>query len=193
VAIREYRGETAADPALEARAEEACGEWLNARHGAQMYLAKPRLFTDRPGRRWFLAERGGRVVGLLSLLRVNFFGCRDLINLVFATPEAPRHTSDLLVTAALRTLREEGTRLLCLGIAPRAELGRIEGFGGGSGFLARRTYRLASTLLHPHGKAVFWEKFGVFRRESLYLLFKPPRVGLREVYAIFHAFHLSLA
>ncbi len=192
VAVREYPGETAPDAQREAEAEAACERWLASRRGPQMYLGRPRLFADRPGRRWFIAERAGEVIGVLSLLRAGGSECRRLINLVFSTLGAPSHTSELLVVSALRALREEGVDCVGLGIGPRRELGRIEGFGGGSEFLARQLYRWAAGMMHLHGKTVFWEKYGVTRREALYLLFQPPRLGIRELVALFRTFHFSV-
>ena len=92
-----------------------------------MYLGRPRLFEDRPGRRWFLAEQSGIVVGVLSMLCVSGIDAGCLINLVFSSPAAPPHTNELMVVAALRALREEGVKTVCLGIGPQATLGRIDG------------------------------------------------------------------
>ncbi len=193
VSAREYHGTTAPDARLEAEVEVACQHWRSARRGAQMYLAPPRLFADRSGRRWFIAECAGRIVGVLSMLQVScIVGC-NLINFVFSTPSAPIHTNELLVVAALKALREEGARSVCLGVGPRPALGRIEGFGGIFEFLARHLYRVAARSMHLHGKTVFWEKYGVSHRQALYLLFQPPRLGLRELDALLRAFHFSLA
>lgn len=193
VTTREYYGQTAPDALLEAEAEAICERWRASRCGPQMYLGIPRLFTDRPGRRWFVAESEGHIVGVLSLLQMGCFDCRHLINIVFSTPNAPIHTSELLVVTALRALREEGAHSVCLGIGPRATLGRIDGFGSASVLLARQVYRLAAKLGHLHGKAVFWEKFGLTRTEPSFLLFQPPHVRLRQILALLGTFHFSLA
>jgi lysylphosphatidylglycerol synthetase-like protein (DUF2156 family) len=192
VMVREYLGETAPDARLEAQAEAACEQWLAARHGLQLHLGRPRLFEDRPGRRWFIAEQVGRVVGMLSMLRMNCFECHSLINIVFSSPAAPLYTKELMVVAALQALREEGIRSVCLGAGPLAALGRIDGCGGVTEFLSRSLYRLAAKVMNLHGRTVFWEKYHVTRREPLYLLFQSPRIKLRELIALFRAFHFSV-
>ncbi|MDD5034562.1 MAG: phosphatidylglycerol lysyltransferase domain-containing protein [Methylococcaceae bacterium] len=193
VKVQEYRADTSPDILLENQAEAACKHWQTSRHGPQMHLGNPRLFADRQGRRWFIAERSGTVLGVLSMLEVSCGECHSMINLVFSTPAAPHHTNDLMVVTALKALREEGARSVCFGIGPRWELGRIDGFGGISEFLARRLYRLAASMMHLSGKCVFWEKYGVIRREPLYLLFRPPHIGIRELNALARSFHFSMS
>jgi lysylphosphatidylglycerol synthetase-like protein (DUF2156 family) len=116
-----------------------------------MYLGRPRLFEDRQGRRWFIAEQAGSVVGMLSMLRISCFDCYSLINIVFSSPAAPLYTNELLVVAALRALREEGTRSVCLGVGPLEELGRIDGCDSVTVFLSRSVYRLATKVMNLHG------------------------------------------
>lgn len=167
-----------------------CEAWLNDRYGPQMYLGRPRLFDDRAGRRWLIAERADKVVGFLSMQQVGCTGCRHLINLVFSAPDAPLYTNELMIVTALRALRKEGIDSVCLGIGPLEALGRIEGCSAGTEWLSRKLYRLFSTkLMHQHGKTVFWEKFRVTQRQPLYLLFQSPRIGLRALYALSRALH----
>ncbi|MFA6162772.1 MAG: phosphatidylglycerol lysyltransferase domain-containing protein [Methylobacter sp.] len=190
VMVREYLGEP--DAQMEVQTQATYEAWLGDRHGPQMYLGRPRLFDDRVGRRWFIAKQAGKVVGFLSMLRVGCTECQSLINIVFSSPAAPLHTNELMVTTALRALREEGVNSVCLGVGPLETLGRIEGYGAISEWLSRKFYRLAAKLIHQHGKTVFWEKFRLTQREPLYLLFQSPRIGLSELYALFRAFHFSV-
>jgi hypothetical protein len=53
-----------------------------------------------------------------------------------------------------------------------AALGRIEGCGGVTEFLARVLYRLSAKIMNLRGRTAFWEKYHVTRREPLYLLFQ---------------------
>jgi len=108
VTVREYLGEASPNALLEAQAKSACEHWLTTRHGPQIYLGRPRLFEDRQGRRWFIAEQTGRIVGVLSMLRKSCGEGSSLINMVFSSPAAPLHTNELMVVAALKALREEG-------------------------------------------------------------------------------------
>ncbi len=193
VTVREYEylGET--DAQIEAQTQAVCEAWLGNRHGPQMYLCRPRLFDDRVGRRWFIAEHSGKVVGFLSMLRTGCSTeCHNLINIVFSLPTAPLHTNELMVATALQTLREEGVGSICLGVGPLEALGRIEGYGVVAELLSRNFYRMAAKLMHLHGKTAFWEKFRVSQREPLYLLFQSPHIGLSEFYALFRAFHFSV-
>jgi phosphatidylglycerol lysyltransferase len=191
VTVREYLGEP--DAQMEAQAEAACKAWRRARHGPQMYLGQPRLFDDKVGRRWFIAEQAGEVVGFLSMLQVGCTGCQRLINLVFSTPAAPLYTNELMIVTALQALREEGIGSVCLGVGPLEKLGRIEGCSAMAEWMSRKLYYLFATkLIHQHGKTVFWEKFRVAQREPLYLLFQSPSIGLRELYALSRAVHFSL-
>lgn len=189
--VREYRGEP--DAQFEARTQITCEAWLGGRHGPQMYLGRPRLFDDRVGRRWFIAEQSGKVIGFLSMLRVGCTECQDLINLVFSSPAAPLYTNELMIATALQALREEGIGSVCLGVGPLEMLGRVEGCSAITEWLSRKLYHLFSTkLMHQHDKTTFWEKFRVTQREPLYLLFQSPDIGLREIYALFQALHFSI-
>lgn len=191
VMVHEYRGEP--DANLEIKTKAICEAWLGGRHGLQMYLGRPRLFDDRVGRRWFLAEQAGKVIGFLSMLRVGCTECQDLINLVFCSPSAPLYTNELMIATALQALRKEGIRSVCLGVGPLDVLGRVEGCSTIVEWLSRKLYYLFSTkLMHQHDKTVFWEKFHVRQREPLYLLFQSPNIGLREIYALSKALNFSL-
>ena len=186
VIVEEY---ATRDEGLESRAQAACDRWRKQR-GATMFVTEPRLFTERLGRRWFVATRGDEVVGLLSLLRAGAVA-GNLVNLVFATPDAPGHTTDLLVARAMAALREEGAQSICFGIGPRAEIA-LTGFGRASTAVARSVYRVGDRLVHFRAKTAFWEKFGPLRREPIFIRFTTPRVGFRECRALFRAFHFSL-
>ncbi len=190
VTVREYQG--APDAQMEAQTQAVYNAWRDDRHGPQMYLGRPRLFDDKVGRRWFLSEQEGKVVGFLSMLRTGGLESQYLINIVFSAPNAPLHTNELMVVTALRAVREEGVNLVCLGVGPLDALGRIEGYGAIVEFLSRTLYRLAAKLMHQHGKTVFWEKFGITKREPLYLLFQSSQIRPTELYALLRAFNFSV-
>lgn len=192
VTVREYLGEASPDAQLEAQTEAACEQWLTHRHGPQTHLGRPRLFEDRQGRRWFIAERGGSVVGMLSMLRVGGGNYQSLVNIVFSSPAAPIHTNELMVVAALRALREEGIDSVCLGVGPLGTLGRIDGCSATTEFLSRGIYWLAARVMNLRGRTMFWEKYRLTRKEPLYLLFQSPRIGLSGINALFRAFHFSI-
>ncbi len=190
VTVHEYLGEP--DTELETQAQAACEAWLRGRHGPQMYLGRPRLFDDKMGRRWFIAEQAGKVIGYLSLLQVGCAKCQNYINLMFSLPTAPLYTNELMVVTVLRALREEGVNSVCLGVGPLEALGRIEGCSAIADTLSRKFYRLVEKLTHQHNKTLYWEKFRVTQREPLYLLFQSSRIGLSDLYALLRALNFCV-
>jgi len=187
VTVHEYTGPR--DEELEARAQAACDRWRRER-GAAMFITDTRLFTERLGRRWFIAYRNGQVIGLLSLLRADNVG-GNLVNLVFADPTAPGHTTDLLVVEALRALRDEGAESVSFGIGPRREID-VDGLHRMSIALAKSVYKFGDRLVHFQAKTAFWEKFGPLGRAPLFIRFEPPHLGVRECHALFRVFHFTL-
>lgn len=190
--VREYLGNTAQDARLETQIKAAYQHWQTARHGLQMHLGQQRLFADKPGRRWFIAELAGSVVGVLSMLRINSFESHNLINIVFSSPAAPLYSNELMVVTALQALREKGVRSVCLGVGPLAALGQIQGCNRTTEFLSRKLYQFAAKAMNLQGRTMFWEKYHVTQREPLYLIFQSPRIGLSELYALFKALHCSV-
>ena len=191
VTVREYAGTTTPDMDLEKRAYAMCERWRAAQRKPRMYLTAPRLFEDRIGRRWFVAEQKGDVIGMLSLLQAGNLTGGHLVNLVFAAPDAPTHTTDLLVCAALRQLRAEERTSICLGYAPRSALDAFEGFGRASVAAATRLYGACARFMHLDGVGAYWSKFGVTEREPLFIRLEPSRIGPRHLYALTRALNLA--
>ena len=190
--MREYFAETNPNVLLEAQIAKTCKQWLKARHGLQMYLGHPRLFDDKLGRRWFIAERNDCIVGLLSMLDINCFECRHLINLVFSSPAAPLYTNELMIVTALQALRREHVKAVCLGVGPLERLGQIEGCPVITEYWSRRLYQLASKLLNLQGRSAFWDKFHITAKEPMYLIFQSSHIGIREIFALFRALNCSI-
>ena len=192
IKVREFFAEKNPNVLLEAQIAETCEQWLKARHGLQMYLGHPRLFDDRLGRRWFIAEHNDGIVGLLSMLDISCFECHHLINLVFSSPAAPLYTNELMIATALQALRREHVKAVCLGVGPLELLGQIEGCQVITEFLSRRLYRFASKMLNLQGRSAFWDKFHITAKEPMYLIFQSSHIGIREIYALFRAFNCSI-
>lgn len=191
VSVREYLGDGPVDQGLERRILQASSDWRAARSGFQMHIGSHHFFRNRAGSRWFIAEHEGLVVGVLSILAMGDAGCRHLIDLVFSTPKAPTHTNALLIVTAFEALRREGVTTVCLGVAPAAGLGEMLGFSVFKVWLGRAFYALATRLVPQHGKVVFWKKFGIERKEPLYLLFSEPKVGFKAFRALLATFNFS--
>mgnify|MGYP006271068943 FL=1 len=189
VLIHEYDGNAAPDPVIEERVMAAMESWRTHRTGFQLHIGSHLVFRSREGCRWLLAEQGDKVCGILTMMRINTAGCGLLIDLVLSTPSAPPHTNELLIVSAFHQLKREFQKSVCLGVAPRAMPGEIIGFGPISTRLARFFYYLTMKLSPQHGKAAFWKKFGITRREPLYMMFLTPKVGLREFRALIKTFN----
>lgn len=190
VTVREHARSD--DGPFEMRVQSTSDRWKAQRTGPQMYLGAARLFDHSFGRRWFIALHGNEVLGCLSMLEAGGTGSPYLINLVFSSPTAPPHTNELMIVTALASLRTEGCSSVCMGIGPRPALGSVEGCSPLKTWLARWLYRASGRLLHPDQKTKFWEKFGAVPQEPLYLLFQDPSLHIRDVYALFRAFHASV-
>ncbi|MFZ9611581.1 MAG: phosphatidylglycerol lysyltransferase domain-containing protein [Methylococcales bacterium] len=193
VTVREYLGLTMPDTILEAKVELVCVNWLSKRQGLQMYLGQPRLFDHKFGRRWFVAEQAGSVIGMLSMLGMGQLKSHNLINLVFSLSSAPLYTNELMVVSALAVLGKEGVDSVSLGVGPLTELGEIDCCNGISKFLSRNIYLLVNKVMGLQGRSVFWKKFNVTDIKPLYLIFNSPNIGLREINALFCAFNFSLS
>jgi phosphatidylglycerol lysyltransferase len=94
--------------------------WLSTREMAPMeFLVRLELFTFTEDRRCFVAELGGRIVGVAGVvpvpLRQGWF-IEDLVR----DPAAPNGTSELLIDGVMRWARARGSRFLTLGLAPLA-------------------------------------------------------------------------
>src|ERR1700733_3060984 len=64
VTVKEYLNQ---DSHIEQRIFEVSKAWLQKRHGPQVFLSDLNLFKDRKGKRYFYAEKEGKIIGLLIL------------------------------------------------------------------------------------------------------------------------------
>ncbi len=191
VVTHEYRPDRAGrDLALERALEDVVARWLRARRGPQIYVARVRLFEPRfAGRRWWYARAGEHVVGVLTLLRMESRG-GYLFEHLLAAPGAPIGTTELLAAGALATLAAEGCRFATFGPAPSRELGAARNLGSGSESLARAVFSSASEVFHFDGRSRYQRKFQPERVEPSFLVFDPPRLGVRDVVGLIRAFNV---
>lgn len=108
------------DAPFRAGLEELVASWLTTRKMPPMgFIVDVQPFDYAVERRCFAAEQDGRVVGLLvavPVYRRKGWLFEDLLR----APDAPNGTTELLVDLAMRTVAEERSRYVTLGLAPLA-------------------------------------------------------------------------
>jgi lysylphosphatidylglycerol synthetase-like protein (DUF2156 family) len=178
------------DATLEKAIEQVSENWLKGRQGPQVHLSHVRLFDDRFGKRWFYAQQGNRVVGVVVLNQLQAHQ-GWLLNRLMITQDAPNGTPELLVVSALEILAQEQCHFVTFGTTPADQLGEIEGLGKISAWMARQAYQIAKKVFQFQGLKMFWRKFDPQSRRS-YLLFSKPRIGPREIAGLTRALNVNL-
>ena len=155
------------------------GRWSRTRELAPLsFLARVEPLAILPEQRLFVAERGGALVGLLSVAPVWGRGGWFFQNLV-RSPEAPNGTSEALVDAAMRAAAAEGRTFVTLGLAPLA--GQVPP----PLRLARRAGR---ALYDFEGLRAFKAKLRPGRWDPVYLSFPSDSGPVRAVVDVLAAF-----
>lgn len=187
VQVKEYVG---FDKKLEEAITQVGISWLQSRRGPQVYISHVRLFADRFGKRWFYAQQGDHIVGVLLL---NQLQAQQgwLLNHLMITPDAQHGTPELLVVTALETLQQESCHFVTFGSSPAKQLGQVVGLSKSSAWLSRQGFKLANKLFHLHGHNMFWEKFHPESKPT-YLLFHQSHIGWRELLGLSRALNVSL-
>lgn len=184
--IKEYREKNLQ---LEEAIEEVGKNWLASRKGPQIYISHVRLFDDRLGKRWFFALLKDKIVGVVVLNELQSKKGWHL-NHLMDIPSAPGGTCELLVNSVIETLKEENCHYLSFGTVPRRSAPFITGFSRFRMFLMKSAYNVLKKILKIEGRQKFWEKFDPQIGRS-FLLIRRPKVGLREIIAIFRALNFS--
>ena len=185
--VNEYQGET---PELERKIQDVAAAWLQHRSGPQIYISRVRLFSERYGKRWFYAHRGGHHVGGVVLNQLQTKGGWAL-DRIMTVPGAPQGTSELLVATVLEKIAQEGCRFLTFGAINGEMLGGISGFGKMTSFMTPHVYNASIKFFNLQGKRKFWEKFYP-QATPAFLIFKKPRLGYYEVRGLMQALNVSL-
>lgn len=187
VHIKEYHTH---DERLELSLEEVGKQWLEARRGPQIHISNVRLFDDRFGKRWFYAQKDERIVGTVTINKLEKHQ-GWLLNHVMFTPDAPHGTPELLVVAVLETLANEGCHYVTFGSSPSSELKEIVGLNPFSASIAKLTFKAINKLFHLDGHKVFWDKFHPESQGS-FLLFTSTSIGLKEILALKNALNVTV-
>lgn len=184
----EYLGN---DKALEETLLNVGNKWLEGRSGPQIYLGKLNFFENRNWKRWFyVKDKNGQVFATALLIRLEAYKGWLLKSLV-RTPEAPTGTSELLMASMLDVLRNEKCPCVTYGIVPAERLGEMIGIGKISSWLIRRVYGFARWLFKFDKRKTYWEKFKP-KSERCYILFSNPRIGVKDIMAIFKALQVDI-
>lgn len=120
VTVREVRAEELEAGLTREGIERVADRWLKAKNLAPMdFLVRLELFSFAADRRCFVAERTGKIVGVVGVVpvpaRAGWF-IEDLVR----DPEAPNGTAELLIDGVMRWSGEAGCSWLTLGLAPLA-------------------------------------------------------------------------
>lgn len=175
---------------IEQALEQVCTSWLQSRKGPQIFTSHARLFADRQGKRWFYAEQGGNIVGVIVLNRLE---SRKgwLVNHLMTISKAPHGTPELLVTLVLEALEKEGCHHVTFGSVTSGKLGKIIGLGPLSSGIARMAFKLALKIFRLNNRKKFWEKFHPQSMRS-FLLFDESHIALRNILGLMRALNVSL-
>jgi lysylphosphatidylglycerol synthetase-like protein (DUF2156 family) len=153
--------------------------WLHARTLAPMgFLVQVDPFTFPERRRYFVAEREGRVLGFLGVIPIYarrgwFF--EDFLR----DPDAPNGTVELLVDAGMRAAAAENIALVTLGLAPLA---------GEVNPVLRSARTLGRTLYDFEGLRTFKAKLKPRAWDPIFLSYPPPTRSPRAILDTLTAF-----
>jgi phosphatidylglycerol lysyltransferase len=153
--------------------------WQASRTMAPMgFLVQVDPFTFPERRRYFVAEREGRVLGFLGVIPIYarrgwFF--EDFLR----DPEAPNGTIELLVDAGMRAAAAESIELVTLGLAPLA---------GEVNPVLRSARKLGRTLYDFEGLRTFKAKLKPRQWDPIFLAYPPRTSSLAVVFDTLSAF-----
>lgn len=187
VIVREY---TIPDEKLEHDIEELAVKWRESRKGVQIHTSQIKIFSNRLGKRWFYAERNGKVLGVLLLNKTESTN-GYLLNRYLVLPEAPGGVPESLVVCALDTLRAEGCHHLSFGASVDLSRENVQGLNSMQDWIARKILAFSNKLFKLSQRQTFWEKFHPNASAS-YILFQKPQIGLKELIALCKTLNVSL-
>jgi phosphatidylglycerol lysyltransferase len=157
---------------LQPQLDALIARWLASRPIAPMaFLVQVDPFTFPERRRYFVAERAGKVVGFLGVIPIYarhgwFF--EDFLR----DPEAPNGTVELLVDAGMRAAAEAGVEVVTLGLVP---------LSGDVAPALRAARRLGRALYDFDGLRAFKAKFAPRTWEPIFLSYPPRKSSLFAV------------
>lgn len=134
-------------------------EWVGKRRGIQVFLAKPKLFENIQGKRFFYAKREGKIVGFLALSELRHEKGWLLSNIMFSK-DAPNYgLSEHMIATALQALAKEKCAFVIVGPVTATEVGKVGGLSPFWTFIAKAIFKCAKKLCRLDGHEIFWKKF----------------------------------
>jgi phosphatidylglycerol lysyltransferase len=179
VVVREAAAaEVAPGAPLRERVSVLAAQWLASRRMAPMrFLVGVELFAYADARRYFVAEREGELVALLTAVPIYARG-GVLLEDLLRGPRAPNGTADLLVDAAMRACAAARGRYVTMGLAPLS--GEVHGL--------LRTLRASGSVLYDFdGVRAFKARLRPQRWDRVYLS-HPAGEAVSSVTAVLRAF-----
>jgi len=185
VVIKEYLGDS---KDTEQQIESILNQWLKKREGPQIYLCGVSIFNDRYGKRWFYAEKDGKILGFLILSRLEEQE-GWLLNSVMTASDGINGLSELLVISILEALEKENCHRVVIGPIPSRDLGDIMGIGSLGSRLVRFMFKGARLLFDLDGHVNYWSKFQPEYQRS-YLLFPGKNLSFSSIKALMQALNV---
>lgn len=153
--------------------------WLASRTIAPMgFLVQVDPFTFPERRRYFVAERDGRIVGFLGVIPIYARGGWFFEDFV-RDPDAPNGTVELLIDAGMRAAAAEGIGVVTLGLAPLA---------GDVGVVLKSARRLGRPLYDFAGLRAFKAKLAPRAWDPIFLSYPRGRSSVMAVVDTLTAF-----
>lgn len=175
---------------LEKAIQDLANAWVQKRKGPQIYLGDPIFFDRRADKRWFYVKNGDQIIGAALLSKMEK---RQgwLLKFLLTNHDAPKGTSEFLVTSILETLRREKCPFLTYGMMPAGRVGKIAGLNKFSTWLARCAFNISKWIFNLDQRKSYWDKFHP-RTEPTYLLFSQPQLGWKEIKAVMKTLKIEL-
>lgn len=186
IAIKEYLD---SDSHIEQGISEISEAWLQKRHGPQVFLCPLNLFKDRQGKRYFYAEREGKIIGILVLNAMQAKKGWMFNNLLIAQHNLSGLSESLVVTA-LQTIAKEDCHYAVVGPFVGEQLGKIIGVNDVKVKLFRLLFKFIKLLFRLDGQRIFWNKFK-HTSEGCHLIFPKNNLNFTSLKALFQAFNVK--
>ncbi|KAM6513772.1 aspartate--tRNA ligase dps1 [Fusarium falciforme] len=170
--------EVKADEDFIRRADPAIEQWKASRKGKQVHLTEVRPWVDQEHRRYFAAEKDGKVMSLVVLAKLApHHGWQ--VKWALDLPGAVNGAIEVLIGHALSSVTGQVT----FGAGVSERLTPSEHVGGLRARFLAATYRSIVDSLGLRHKATFRSKFGALG-EGVYICYPKHGVGLHDLQQI---------